>query len=179
MEEVIIHLPISRRTLFRLFESREELLFEIYKKAALFLNTEVRKDQALIDSSLSRTEGIEKRIESIIKVLITYEKHTQFIVEFDALDKVSDKVYEGYSEFYQKINYIYYLLEEQYRDDGYSKEELYRLSFLILETSFGLVYRLITTARSNYFPRIDENVVYEISYGLMAIIRKYEIKYKV
>ena len=86
MEEVIIHLPISRRTLFRLFESREELLFEIYKKAALFLNTEVRKDQALIDSSLSRTEGIEKRIESIIKVLITYEKHTQFIVEFDALD---------------------------------------------------------------------------------------------
>lgn len=172
MKEVMEILPISRRTWFRLFDSKEDFLLEIYKKASKILNNEVRRQQELVARNLNRQEAIQKRIDIIISVFVTHERHTQYIVEFDALNKTNDKILNEYNEFYQSINYILYFLRDIYEEDIYTINELTRLSFLILETAFGLVYRLITAVRSNYKYRIEQEDLKEIGYGLMSIVEK-------
>lgn len=166
-------IPISRRTLYRMFTTKDQLLFEIYKKASTALTKKISKTQP-IPVYEKRHEAIQENIKGMINTFIEYERYTIFIVEFDSYVKMDEAVIEMYNQFYSQLDYMYLFLDRIYIDERYSKELLYQMSFLVLETCLGLVYRYLSAVRSNYQARIDSKIVTDISYGLMSIIKSYE-----
>ncbi len=169
---------VTRRTLYRYFENKNKLLFEVFKTCIYELNKKIlqyRQNYFDENPKLSDFEKIYYGLKSLIEASMENPHYVKIIVECDSILKSEANLRSEFKEVVGNMDYIIGLLDEAQKSNELSKEvDTDQLAFLIYDTSLGLIYRNIIT-RDKYDNKLESENVYNIIDALWLYIQTYKI----
>lgn len=155
-------LEISRRSLYRIFKDKYELMFEVYK---------IIIDELLIEAHILNEKNFERdgyhqtlqAMNNMIKVFLERPKKIKYITKFDALNIDDSDLLKEKNDFYRKCDFTYGFLVKGV-DDGSVKSsvEPYKMSCVILESIIGLVSRFHDVDKEEYTDYMEKEDIYSI-----------------
>ncbi len=133
-------LGVSRRTIYRYFETKEHLLYLVYKVFYNDLVYEVAQRRKEIKASNSKERCIINS-QNVVKVLLENKDKLKYIIEFDSSIKYDDVIRE-HASLVLHSNFMQELVKDAQKDgyirsDKDPKEETY----LFMDTIMALIYR--------------------------------------
>lgn len=152
---------ISRRTIYRYFEKRNFLLFEVYKTCIFELNDiilDLRRDNCTDD----HFENLLVGLNAMIDAFMDNPHYVKIIVECDSILKSEPKLREEFQKVVANMDYIIGLFEIA-KENGVLRDDFDsdQVAFLIYDTFLGLVYRHLITY-DKYDDRLERENVYKI-----------------
>ncbi len=161
-------LNVSRRSLYRVFENKNELLFEVYK---LIISDLLEHAHCLnykgndCEYSLSNEEVqclanrdlnsgyflVENGVKNMISVFLNNPNKLKYITTYDSIPNKSTHLLKLQNEFYRKCDFTYNFIIIGQKDGSIkSKEDPYKLSCIILETVLGFMSRYIDLSNNEF-----------------------------
>lgn len=155
-------LDISRRSLYRMFEDKYELMFEVYK----LIIDELLIEAHNLNEKNKQIDGFNCTIQAMknmIYVFLKNPKKIKYITKFDALNIENSSMLTEKNNFYRKCDFTYGALIKGV-DDGSVKStvEPYKMSCVILETIMGVVSRFHDLDKIEYTDYMDSKDIYEL-----------------
>ncbi len=156
---------ITRRTLYRHFDNKSILLFDVFETCILNLNSDIlkkRKEYFSKNENLSAKDKIYYGLKAIIESSMENTHYVKIIVECDSILKNNENLRHDFRKVVEKMDYIIGLLNLA-QTSGELREDIdtEQLAFLIYDTFLGLVYRNIIT-RDKYDDKLNPENVYQI-----------------
>ncbi len=163
-------LNVSRRSLYRVFTNKTELLFEVYKRIVNELlemahclngiNNSNKCDlieESLLHSCLANQDLssgydlVGNGVRNMINVFISNPSMLKYITMYDAIPNKSEKLLRLQNEFYRKCNFTYNFILEGKKDGSITCDvDAYKLSCIILETVIGFMARYIDLSNESF-----------------------------
>ncbi len=161
-------LDVSRRSLYRIFENKNELLFEVYKlvltdllenahclnykKEQCEIDLLVREHQCLTTNDLDCGYSlVENGIKNMISVFMKNPNKLKYIIMYDSIPNKSKNLLELQNDFYRKCDFTYNFILIGKKDGSISsKVDAYKLSCIILETVLGFMSRYIDLSNKEF-----------------------------
>ncbi len=155
-------LNISRRSLYRIFTNKYDLMFEVYK---LIIDELLDEAHSLNKSNVEK-DGYHQTIlamHNMIDVFLRNGKKLKYITKFDALDIKNSKILKEKNEFYRKCDFTYGFLVQGVADKSISdKIEPYKMSCVILENIIGVVSRFLDVDKPEFTDYMETKDVYSL-----------------
>lgn len=155
-------LEISRRSLYRMFNDKYELMYEVYKIIIDELLVEAHK----LNEENNCNNGYECTIQAMgnmISVFLNNPKKIKYITKFDALNIESTSILKEKNNFYRKCDFTYGALIKGVGDGSINLSvEPYKMSCVILETIMGVVSRFHDLDKEEYTDYMDRKDIYKL-----------------
>ncbi len=160
---------ISRRTIHRYFESKDELCFEL---AMIVLNdTLVSFEQKKQNNFESGYEELEYVLDNLIYQTIARRKELLFLYDFDRY--VAPKFGDRYSEMYVDADILYSVIKRGVEDGSiklrFETPEI--MSYMLVETFYSLVLRYSILKDNNYSKRFTSASVMNLKKFILDSIK--------
>ncbi len=163
MVELSKRADVSRRSLYRLFNDKLDLLLELYIVIYEELMHEVKK---LNDEQVKGKKGYNKTIISIqnmISVFLSNKNKIKFIIYYDSLDNKSEIQIKKQLMTYKRIDFTIMYLRTGHLDGSIKKSlNPYDASCFILESILGLITRFMYFNNGKMNGYIKEKYIYEM-----------------
>ena len=155
MNDIVHQTGFSRKTLYRYFDSKENLAFEVLRQIYNDLILEFNQ----IESNHAFQSGFEElsfKLHKFMDILLLHLQEMAYLVEYDHYVK-SDS--EQYDSFLKEMNVISSTVERGRKDGSIrSTSELEdNLSFILCESCLGFVYRYNLRKQSGAKLRIQSS----------------------
>lgn len=155
-------LNISRRGLYRMFQDKNDLMFEVYK----IIIDELLCEAHTLNKDNLITDGYHHTIQAMhnmITVFLNNPSKIKFITKFDALNIDDTKILTSKNNFYRKCDFTYGALIEGVNDGSVTSNiDPYKMSCIILEAIFGVVSRFHDLNKKEYVDYMNEKDIYEL-----------------
>ncbi|MFV0441366.1 MAG: TetR/AcrR family transcriptional regulator [Lachnospirales bacterium] len=159
---------VTRRTIYRYFENRNDLLFEVYKRAILDLNDVIKNYRnSAIEQSHNSSDyfnNIHIGLVALVNALMDYSHLVKVIVECDSILKKEENIDidKKFADVVSSMDYIVGVLRTAVSNKAINNDfDVEQLAFLIYDSFLGTVYRHIIT-KDKYNDRINKESVYKI-----------------
>ncbi len=149
-------LETSRRGLYRTFENKHDLLFEVYKRVLDSLIEEVHTTNNL-EGCVTGYDKTIAVIENMVKVFVSNPNKVQYIVKYDAIADKSTKLLQIQNEYYKEKNFTQSYLKLGVEDGSVNITiDSYRTSCVILESIIGFTSRYLELAHREFSYYLDQ-----------------------
>lgn len=159
-------LSVSRRSLYRVFTGKNDLLFEVYKRMVkellndahcLNYNSECELKSNDDKSCLTTNDLscgyslVENGIKNMINVFIMNPNKIKYITMYDSIPNKPDELLIEQNDFYRKCDFTYKFLLVGIKDGSIRSDlDAYKTSCIILETVIGFMARYIDLSNENF-----------------------------
>ncbi|WP_042349624.1 TetR/AcrR family transcriptional regulator [Bacillus massiliigorillae] len=155
MNDIVEVTGFSRKTLYRHFENKENLAFEVLKQ----IYDDLLQRFSQIESPQEFETGFDElsfKLHKYMEILIHSLQEVSFLVEYD---HYIESGYEQYDMYLEKINLIHDTIERGLRDGSIRNDNEINdnLSFVLCESCLGFVYRYQLRKQSGAKLRIQSS----------------------
>ncbi len=152
----------TRRTIYRYFESKMDIMFEVYKIIFIKLsNTVIERRKALTTNDIR--EKLYQTVNIIIDTFLEFPNEVRYIIEFDAKKANSKRIQKEHAQLMNEVEFTLQILKEGVEKGVIKKEyEIWQISFLVLESLMSIVYRYLTVNDKKYFSSIESKTIYHL-----------------
>ncbi len=160
-------LNVSRRTIYRYFETKEHLLFEIYQKVYLELLNNVIEKRGTLPTKCSREKCFENA-NIVIENYLNNREKANYIVEFDAYKLSSKELKEKQTKLMFESDYMLSVLKEAEKEGLVNeKKDVVEFTWQFMDTVLGLVHRYTSVNNETYTFEVCKDAVYYVAYTLL------------
>lgn len=153
-------LNISRRSIYRIFDNKHDLMYEVYK----IIVDELLEEAHELNKSNKGDNGlilVREAMSNMIRVFLANPHKIKYITKFDALKIEDEELIEKKSIFYRKCDFTHGYLKIGVEDNSIkTKIDPYKMSCVLLETIIGIVSRYHDIANVGHSQYMDEEDIY-------------------